>query len=510
MNSNITKLICNNFAGIRNKTATFSSSRITAKDMQNVELYNTAIGEGVGIRNMKGNISISDNLIPDNETIINIFESTQKNNTYFFVHTISETEGKVYHFDISSKTLNLKINGLSITNESYGIDFSQGESDLFVFANGKDLIHTIEIGVENEVEELNIKDKEDNIIKGKMLEIYDNRLWTCMGKRLYWSVQANIKDWSSSDITISTSAGYVDFVKEITAIKPYLSSLAVFFKDSSLLITGEYPYSATDNSPGGCAYANALVFHGTDLFFFDYTKRGIFSFKQVVLGNKTLGENIASEIQEEIDKIDASRYKEIKIISVVMKDKNEIWLYLPTNDENYSTILIYDYLHKEWVKRVSNKVTCFCIYNSELYSAGKNIYKENQGNNFNGEFIQSYYKCSPYNQKSNTTIKALYYEPKVTMGISNTNNFWIKYIKNFDYLKPCKTKLVKSKYKNFLIWDKGHWGENYWNILNSTAITRLPKISKFKILEIEIYNTNINEDFNIKSIEFSEMEIYQS
>ena len=510
MSSNLTKIICNRFAGIRSKNADFSSSVITAQDMQNVELYNTGAGCGVGIRTAKGNVNISGNAVPNGETVVNIFESVQKGNSYFFVHTVSSTEGKLYLFNIATESLTEKISGLSITDESFGVDFAQGDSDLFVFANGTDWIHTVEIGAETEVEALEIQDSEGNDIKGRMLEVYDGRLWTCVGKRLFWCVQANINDWSTSDIEISTSAGFIDFVKEITAIKPYISSLAVFFKDASILLTGQYPYSASEDSPGGCVSPNALAFHGTDLYFLDYSKKGIFSFRQVVLGNRTLGENVAVEVQHEFEKIDATKLNEIKFLSVVMKSRSEIWIYIPTNDETKSTILILDTMHGEWIKRVSNKVNCFCIYQGELYSAGKKIYKELQGKTFDGEFIESYYKCTPFNYGSNTTLKALYYEPRLTMGSSDTNNFWVKYSKDFDYMKPSRQKNIKSKYKNFLVWNVGYWNVNFWNITASTLVSRLPRISVFKVLELEIYNKNVNEDFNIKSLEFSEIEIYQS
>ena len=504
------KLICNNFAGIRNKSADFSSAKICASDMQNIELYNTGVNSGVGIRTAKGNVSISGNLIPAGEKIINIFESIQCGNSYFFVHTVSSNEGKVYLFDMLNNTLVSKISGLSVTNESFGVDFAQGNSDLFVFSNGVDRIRTIEIGAETEVTSLEIYDREGNEIKGRILEVYDGRLWTNVGKRLHWCVQADITDWATSDIDVLTSAGFIDFVKEITAIKPYLSALAVFFKDSSVLVTGQYPYTSTEDSPGGCVSPKALVFHGTDLYFFDYLKKGIFSFQQVVLGNKTLGENIAIEVQNELEKIDSSKLNEIQAFSVVMKNRNEIWFYIPTTDENFSTILIYDALHKEWTKRISNKVRCFCMFNGELYSAGEKIYKELQGKTFDGEFIQSFYKTSPFNSGSNTTVKALYYEPKLTMGEADINNFWIKYKRNFDYFKTPKEQNIKSKYKNFLIWNEGFWGENAWNVENPTVTLRLPRIPYFKVLEIEIYNKNETEDFSIKSLEFSEIEVYQA
>ncbi|MBQ7450383.1 hypothetical protein IJS77_03115, partial [bacterium] len=93
---------------------------------------------------------------------------------------------------------------------------------------------------------------------------------------------------------------------------------------------------------------------------------------------------------------------------------------------------------------------------------------------------------------------------------SGINNFWIKYKLDFDYLKPPKIKNVKSKYKNFMIWGQKEWGECSWGIENPNTTLRLPRIRYFKALEIEFYNTKETEDFNIKSLEFSEVEIFQS
>lgn len=96
-------LICNNFSGINRTSAIYSSSIVTASDIQNVELYSTGVNSGVGIRTSKGNMSVCDT-IPDDEKVINIFESIQRGNTYFFVHTENQTEGKIYLFNIETKT----------------------------------------------------------------------------------------------------------------------------------------------------------------------------------------------------------------------------------------------------------------------------------------------------------------------------------------------------------------------------------------------------------------------
>ena len=80
-----TTLICNNFSGINRTSSVFSDGIITASDMQNVELYATEVNSGVGIRTAKGNSAIC-NSIPEGEEVINIFESVQKGQTYFFVY----------------------------------------------------------------------------------------------------------------------------------------------------------------------------------------------------------------------------------------------------------------------------------------------------------------------------------------------------------------------------------------------------------------------------------------
>ena len=66
-----TTLVCNNFSGINRSSSVFGSNLITASDIQNVELFSTETNSGVGIRTMKGNVSVSD-LIPEDEIVINI------------------------------------------------------------------------------------------------------------------------------------------------------------------------------------------------------------------------------------------------------------------------------------------------------------------------------------------------------------------------------------------------------------------------------------------------------
>lgn len=506
-----TSLICNNFSGINRTSSVYSSSVVTASDIQNVELYATEVNSGVGIRTVKGNISVCDS-IPNDEKVINMFESVQNGQTNFFVHTESEDEGKIYLFSPESQTLTLKVSNLSVTGQSSGCDVSQGWSDLFVFSNSEEIL-TIELGhyngaVLDEVTMLDLEDADGRTVKGMGVVIFAGRLWIFSEQILWYSVQENIYDFSTSSAELSTSAGYIEFVKDITAIYPYLGTLAVFHRDSSCLISvdNDGNFSKTMESPGGCASYNSLVFHGTELYFYDDTKKGVFCFCQVINGDKTLGANIAIDIQEELFGIPKSELKKIRTLSVVTSDRNEVWFLLPGEDSDYSYILIYDYIRKAWVKRKSQKINCFNVIGGVLYSGGDTIYEEYVSNTFDGEFIESFYRCTPLNLGRENTIKIIPYPPKVTLDMYYVNSFYVEYTKNYDVTTK-KTGYIKAKtLKNLLYFDIGHWDSSYFPVKDINSFKKLPA-AYFKTLQITFLTKNSGDDFCIKNIEFEKVKV---
>ncbi len=512
---NYTSLICNTFSGIKRQESVFSSKMITATDMQNVELFSTNSNSGVGIRTVKGNISVC-GLIPAGEVVINIFDSVQGGTHNFFVHTENSTEGKLYLFNVSAQTLTLKKSGLTVTGKSCGCDFAQGWSDLFVFSNSEEMF-TVELGktdddgILDEVTMMELKDRDNRSIAGMGLVNFDGRLWVFNEKVLWYSVQENIYDFSTADAEVVTSAGYIEFVKPITAIYPYLGSLAVFHSDSSVLVSvaADYGFSMTEESPGGCASDKSLVFHGVKLYFYDHNKKSVYTFNQEMAGNKIIGKNIALEIQEELVSIPLAKTSQCRMESVVTMDRNEIWFLTPTNDDTYSIIMIYDCLREAWVKRKSQKINCFATINDVLYSAGEDIFEEYSGPDFNGEFIQSYYYCSPINLGSDNTVKIFYYPPRVTLDLEYDNRFYVKYQKNYDTLKPAKVRYIAADgIKNVLYWDIGHWDVAHYppKVLNS--IVKLPP-AMFNTMEISFFNQQSGEEFCIKTLECSRIKVKQ-
>ena len=505
------RLICNNFSGINRSSAVFGSSIITASDMQNVELFSAETNSGVGIRTAKGNKAVC-GLIPEGEKIINIYESIQKTHSYFLVYVESQSEGKIYLFSPIDGTLTQKVSGLSVTGKSSATDVSQGWSDLWVFSNGEEML-SIEFETnesQNEPDTISYitpVDSEGRDVKGLGLVIFAGRLWIFNGQILWYSVQEDIYDFSTSDAEIATSAGFIEFVKKITAIYPYLGSLAVFHSNSSCLISQDgNEFSKSFDSPGGCAGINSLVFHGTELYFYDNTKKGIFSFRQVINGDKTLGENIAIDIQPELFSINSSLTDDIKTISVVTSDRNEVWFLLPSNDENYSIVLIYDYLRRCWVKRKSQKIYCLNVIQGKLYSAGKKIYEEYSSLTFDGEFIEAFYKCAPLNLGINSSLKILAYSPKVSMNMYYSNDFYVEYTKNYDIQTAKMRHLTSKSLGNVLYYDIGNWDLTNYPPEKITSIKTLPA-SYFQTLQISFYAKTIGQNFCINNIEFGKIKV---
>ena len=85
------------------------------------------------------------------------------------------------------------------------------------------------------------------------------------------------------------------------------------------------------------------------------------------------------------------------MISIVQAQHNEIWM-ISSNNSQYSTILIFDYYHGQWIKRKSQKLNSVAVVNQNILSASQNkILEEYNGNDFDGEFIKAFYTCSPFN-----------------------------------------------------------------------------------------------------------------
>jgi len=575
--STITKLVTNKFGGIRRKESSFNDSGITCSDCQNVELFFTELNSGVGLRTANGNQVITKHevsgslvsAIPSTEEVVGVFESNQNGHPVIFVYTENIAAsvgtagaGKLYTYNASTQVLTPLVTvNLSKTGKACGVDYEQGTIDMFIFSNGQDVddqsINIVYVGTETDpggdnygvltvrpANEIRLVDPDGNKVVGLGLCVYGARLWVFDGRRLWYSKQAECRIFNFTDPDKITSSGVIYFPKDITAIYNYLGSLAVFHNDSSALVSEDATtlFKRSDESPGGCAGYNALVFHGTDLYFYDDTKKGVFSFQQVVNGDKTLGDNIAIDLQRELSKIETDKLHKIRSLSVITADRNEVWFIVPVNVDDYyyddqyqkvtlkrTLILIYDYVRGEWVKRKCQSINGVAILSGNLYSYGKEIYKEYVGSTFDGEFIGSYYTCSIFNLGEDNTMKITKLPPRLTVDSSKKCQFYCQYIRNYTQAKK-KEKFIKSKKSS----GGFKWGAStvqgdtatYGGVVGegdnrriieatgsymtkrANVSVKLPSVT-FKALEITFQTKELGEQFAIKQLEMSKIKVKQ-
>ena len=141
------------------------------------------------------------------------------------------------------------------------------------------------------------------------------------------------------------------------------------------------------------------------------------------------------------------------------------------------------------------------IIGGNLYSAGGKIYEEYSSNTFDGVFIPSFYKCTPFNLGRENNIK-------VVNDMNYNNNFYVEYIKNYDS-RTSKIRQISAKtVKNSLYFDKGNWDVMYFPAHDINSVKKLP-VSFFRTLQMTFLTKNSGDDFCIKNIEFEKIKIKQ-
>ena len=156
--------------------------------------------------------------------------------------------------------------------------------------------------------------------------------------------------------------------------------------------------------------------------------------------------------------------------------------------------MIYDYLRRAWVKRKSQKITCFATIDSKLYSAGKKIYQEYNSSEFDGKFIEAFYKCTPLNLGIENSKKILAYPPKITMDMYYSNDFFIEYTRDYNSMTTKIRRMISRTLRNVLYFDKGFWDSTYFPRQKISAIKKLPT-SFFKTLQMSFYTKELGQNF---------------
>ena len=81
----------------------------------------------------------------------------------------------------------------------------------------------------------------------------------------------------------------------------------------------------------------------------------------------------------------------------------------------------------------------------------KKIYEEYVSNEFDGKFIDSYYRCTPLNLGIENSLKILAYPPKLTLNMFYTNKFNVEYTKDYNSLTTKHRQIISKTLKSVLL-----------------------------------------------------------
>jgi hypothetical protein len=125
--------IFQSFKGIRELNGVNAGGEISALECDNVELVQTEIGSGIGIKTMDGNSVLY--TLPDGYEIKGIFASLQEGTTYRFIYAENDTKGVLFYINVLRQP-EIIIDNLTVTGECNGLTMTSSAYDVFVFTNG--------------------------------------------------------------------------------------------------------------------------------------------------------------------------------------------------------------------------------------------------------------------------------------------------------------------------------------------------------------------------------------
>ena len=507
------------FKGIRavNPLVNVSSKGLmSAIKSQNVELKYSNNGDNIGIYTMKGNLKVAE---LNGKEICGMWESVQMGKKYWFVYAVDDAQGYLYNYDFNVKNFELIKDGFSPAKLCNGITVAQGFYDHFVFTNGVDDFVAVNMDNETErVKNLNATDAENREIRGLALEYYDGRLVTACKNRVHWSRMGDIFDWSTATTGVVTNPAYQEFDRDVKAIIYYNNSLTVFTLNYSTSFTGNpgdtSSFVRSGAIGGGCAGFQSVVKYDNKLFYYDHLAKNVFAYYLYDVGQTRPTDGYATDVASFFDDIDEERLDEISILGYALDERSEIWLKLPSYKDD--TILILDYVKKEWLERNMQNIRSFCIYDGKLYSSymGK-ILLEYTSRDFDGEFIPARYEMNIINMGSDSNLKVPKMPIVLTMDSSYANNFYIEFI--YDDM-PDKSRIRKVSRTNdkYLLWawvnddeKGGYWAKSendelggIWASDDALNVTyTLTGLLMFKQLQMIIYTQDPGDEFGIKRIE---------
>ena len=422
-----------------NQASTKTELGLNTKKVYWADSENIEILENKGICKQKGNTLFF--TLPVEEAITGMHEVESR----LIVTTCS---GKIYVYDNSSETTELVDKTLT------------GNSPVFANFLGGTVISTECDEPFYLASDLSVENCMSSPVQVNAIAVFKGRIWIASGSTLYFSALGTYNDFDTPG-----DAGYIsDFhtdTADITAIKSYKNYLAVYKRDKVYLLSGTSPedFAVIPFADKGCVSARSIVNVENKQYFLN---QGIFALEQVgELNQIQLGSEISLKIKPEFNKFTPSSLK--NSFCVHYEKKNQVWYFFRYADNQYfNTVWINDYVNKAWYKRIiPQNITTACMFGGNVLTADAsgNIYKEDNGNDFNGEPVKFMWK-SPFFAIGSAHHRKMIDEFYFVIDESFDNHFNFTVYKDYDSEYSDDPETIYSIHLDHMIWADDSTNDN--------------------------------------------------
>lgn len=480
-------------------------------DSKNIDIYASSNNNGYGFKKMLGNTLFQ---TIEGEKIVGLFKyEYAKDKTYLIIHTVNDTEGKIYYLDNNSNVKLLK-RGLdkNAKNGSF-INFSQTLPDrryLGIFGNGVDPFVKIELGANPEIEIIDERDSEDRQVRSNILEVFYGRVFCGNEDRIHWSKSLDPFNWNAED-----DAGWVQLDGDIVAITTYSGGLIISTKKSTYYLAKDQTsngFTTTVLSPNHAISSRGILKH--DNYALYIAEDGIYPVNVTQENTKKVDEDISWCIQNWIAKRDLTKNDNIFSLSITVQGRNEVWFHIPINGDNeHSYLFVYRFItgrqsHYYWLPpRVQPKINCLIEFNGMILSGNDNgeILQELKGNTFNGSPISAIAEFPELD--FNGTHNKQKFKLFAYVEAQETNNFYLDYFFDGD-LNPDRQEVISGDDPSMLVWDNDDWDSEEslwaWEVLMECM---LDKPRKHNRLRLRFVAQDSSQDFTINKLSTTRVKV---
>lgn len=435
--------IFSKFLGIREVNGVNSNGMISALKSKNVEFYQSENTNCVGIKTQKGRHIIFS--LPADFTCLKCWKSEQKvsenqaSKTFLFIYAENKKNGALFVVEPKKDKPTQLIGNLTKTGVCNAITMSSSAYDVFVFTNGveqKAISYGKEYDKKDLIEDINAVDVQGRQIKWLAMTEWKGFLVVADKYGIHASHQNDIFTWNDNPQTVADS-WFIDYTSKVNSIVASQSGLFIF-TDKNVDYLNTTPNDTTNSykanaSINGTLSHNSYCIHDKFLFFFDPIQKNIYYFYVNDSNQIQISKPLALEVQTYFNDV-----KTLEMTSAIYGGFNQIWVLI-----NKETILIFDYLTKEWTTRQAQAVNGVTyIDNRVVVACDNSIMQENFGYNFNDVFYPAEFKTTFINCGSNTNLKKEKTPILLVLNDKTVNNFYVELSVNGKVKSPKHIKII--------------------------------------------------------------------